>query len=188
MQFMKRHWFGLVMSLVILAYVSMFMLILASPKIDLQKRGFIPCTEKFIAEAHTCDGSICLLKAVVHNSFCDFSVVGHGFAQWTKGKQPSPWSNYLFVPEIDDINREEMKTIYGIDPNSATDMEKLKNANKELMDSLNKEYSVQEQPKGERFDDATVSEQQIDSDIMEESNADEIVNEQIGDEGIADAY
>ena len=44
MTFLKHHWFGLILSLFMLAYLLVFVLVLLSPRYDMQKRGFIPCT------------------------------------------------------------------------------------------------------------------------------------------------
>lgn len=56
---------------------------------------------------------MCVLGSVVDNTFCNVGVIGEGLKLWMTGKQPAPWSNYLFEPEIkrpsatDDVERRK---------------------------------------------------------------------------------
>jgi hypothetical protein len=50
MNFIRHHWFGVITGLVIFAFLSLFMLILLSPRQDALRRGFIPCTEEFVED------------------------------------------------------------------------------------------------------------------------------------------
>lgn len=183
MQFIKRHWFGLIVSLIVLSYILLFLIILASPKVDIKKRGFIPCTEAFIEQANTCGGSWCMLKMVTANSFCDFKVVGNGFINWVKGEQPRPWSNYLFEPEMDDMD-EGLQEFYEENPNLIYDLDKLKKLNKELTSRLNKDYGI-EGPLEESFDETIkeeVEQDHLDKEVLDNSNIDEEVNEELESE------
>lgn len=42
MNFLKRHWFGLITGLFIFCVLVLFVLVLLSPRQDAKKRGFIP--------------------------------------------------------------------------------------------------------------------------------------------------
>ena len=100
MTFLKHHWFGLILSLFMLAYLLVFVLVLLSPRYDVQKRGFIPCTETMAEQLIDCDnGAWCMLKTIVRNGWCDAEVIGGGFRMWLRGEQKTPWANYLFEPE-----------------------------------------------------------------------------------------
>ena len=50
MRFIRHHWFGMITGLIIFAFFSLFILILLSPRQDMLRRGFIPCTEEFVEE------------------------------------------------------------------------------------------------------------------------------------------
>lgn len=101
--FLKEHWFGLLMSFVILFGFLFFLLILLSPRYDAQKRGFIPCTESLAQNLLSCPQESkysCGIKYIFINSWCDMKVIGKGFSDWLDGKQKAPWSNYIFEPEL----------------------------------------------------------------------------------------
>ena len=55
----------------------------------------------------------CSIKVISYNTLCDFRVIGEGFTLWLNNKQPTPWSNYIFEPKInessffDEAAREE---------------------------------------------------------------------------------
>lgn len=91
MTFLKHHWFGLILSLFMLAYLLVFVLVLLSPRYDMQKRGFIPCTEAMAERLIDCDnGAWCMLKTIVRNGWCDAEVIGGGFRMWLRGEQKRP--------------------------------------------------------------------------------------------------
>ena len=94
MTFLKHHWFGLILSLFMLAYLLVFVLVLLSPRYDVQKRGFIPCTETMAERLIDCDnGAWCMLKTIVRNGWCDAEVIGGGFRMWLRGEQKTPCLN-----------------------------------------------------------------------------------------------
>ena len=72
-----------------------------SPKQDRQKRGFIACTEQLVLDVAECKrGSIiCPLKYLGHDMACNTAVILDGFGAWLRGRQPTPWANYLFAAE-----------------------------------------------------------------------------------------
>lgn len=140
MNFIKKHWFGLLISIIIFAYAIIFVLVLASPKQDLQKRGFIVCTEEFVFNAYGCEGSMCLVGAIYKNSACEAKVISKGFVNWIKGEQKTPWSNYLFEPElaVEEEVDVELQEFYDDNPNLIYDIEKLKRLSEELENERSK--------------------------------------------------
>ncbi|MBE6445090.1 MAG: hypothetical protein E7019_03400 [Alphaproteobacteria bacterium] len=149
MRFIRHHWFGMITGLIIFAFFSLFILILLSPRQDMLRRGFIPCTEEFVEEIVICKKNKvwCLLKSSAKNSWCDFKVVGYGIAKWVKGEQNYPWSNYIFIPQLpedEDFNEEARAEYLKNNANFSIEMEELKKINKELEDESN-----QQEPKSE---------------------------------------
>ena len=67
MTFIKNHWFGLLLSLVVGFFMLVFALVLFSPREDLHSRGFIPCTEEMAYNMLGCNENKawCMLKEVV---------------------------------------------------------------------------------------------------------------------------
>ena len=72
-----------------------------SPRQDARERGFIPCTKRLVTALQDCPaGKLgCPFKLLIKDMACNIGVVGTGAANWAKGKQPTPWANYLFEPE-----------------------------------------------------------------------------------------
>mgnify|MGYP007124839344 CR=1 FL=1 len=63
MGFVRQHWFGFIVTLVLLLSALLFLIVLFSPRQDNQKRGFIPCTETMAAALYDCRGrSFCIGK------------------------------------------------------------------------------------------------------------------------------
>ena len=86
-----------------------------SPRQDIKERGFIPCTKQLVINLQKCKaGSIgCPFKLLATDMWCNINVVYRGAADWIVGKQPTPWANYLFEPEIyyDAANAQADETI-----------------------------------------------------------------------------
>ena len=137
MRWLKEHWFGLLMSIFLLLATVYSALIFASPRYDLQRRGFIPCTERLAKAAANCDNSglVCIMEAIWENSRCDFGVISAGVKNWLGGKQKYPWSNYLFEPELLSDRRgnndPELNEFYQQNPDLRGEMAKLKELNEE---------------------------------------------------------
>lgn len=153
MSLIRRHWFGLLTGFMIFVFFVLFILVLLSPRQDVQKRGFIPCTEAMAENILECEGNrfICLFSGVIGNSWCDMKVVGRGFKDWIKGKQSMPWSNYIFIPELpvdeafdDDARAEYLKT----SPDIKAEMQQLQKLSEELENEENvePEISLDQQP------------------------------------------
>lgn len=135
MTFLKQHWFGALISLLLAFYTIVFTLVIISPKDDLQRRGFISCTDDFVLETSACDGSMCMISAVINNNFCNVHIIFSGLSSWIKGEQATPWSNYLFTPEIEDSEYEddiELMEYYKNSPELREELEQLIKLNKEL--------------------------------------------------------
>ena len=104
MSFIKTHWFGLISGVVVFVFMGVFVLVLLSPRQDAQKRGFIPCTHELADRLLNCESDkkiSCLFGAILRNTWCDMKVIGQGVANWFDGKQKTPWSNYIFIPEAE---------------------------------------------------------------------------------------
>ena len=141
MQFIKIHWFGLIVSLVVFWYVLLFALVLISPKQDNLERGFIPCTKKLQENINSCTtGNLCVLKHIIKNSACDSGVIISGLNLWIKGEQKNPWANYIFIPEINSEEIDEgLKEFYAEHPNLEEEMQTLKKLNEELENNATEE-------------------------------------------------
>ena len=102
MHWLKEHWFGLLMSFLVLLVVLYFIIIFVSPRYDLKRRGFIPCTEELAQNLIGCQESkiTCSMGAIWRNNLCDFRVIYQGLVDWLNDKQDKPWSNYWFEPEL----------------------------------------------------------------------------------------
>ena len=145
MTFLKHHWFGLILSLFMLAYLLVFVLVLLSPRYDVQKRGFIPCTEAMAERLIDCDnGAWCMLKTIVRNGWCDAEVIGDGFRMWLRGEQKTPWANYLFEPEPE--ADESLREFYAQTPDIEASMQNLRHLNRELERQIkeNEEKEIKE--------------------------------------------
>ena len=128
--FVKKHWFTVLMSLLVAFYLMVFVFVLVSPKVDKQNRGFIPCTQEMTVKVleNKQQSSSRLIKIVLDNTFCDIKVVTKGFTDWLRGKQPTPWANYFFEPEVEQNETqddEELLKFYEENPYLSEDMKKL---------------------------------------------------------------
>lgn len=129
--FLKIHWFGFIISIFAVFYLTVFLLVLFAPREDNLNRGFIPCTQQLAQGIFACEKSKiwCMSKAIVKNTWCDVSVVLDGFGAWVRGNQATPWANYLFEPELPEKNSgeadESLQQFYAENPDIVGDMEKL---------------------------------------------------------------
>ena len=141
MSFLKNYWFGTVVALVMFIFMLMFVLILIAPKQDAQNRGFVFCTQNLIDDLADCNRSIwCSSRAIAKNTWCDFKIIANGISLWTKGEQSTPWSNYIFEPEIPQnafIDEEARKEYLEKYPDVRQEMETLHKLRKELENEQN---------------------------------------------------
>ena len=150
MNFIRRYWFGISTGLIIFLCSLLFILVLIAPRQDTLKRGFIPCTEAMAEQIMTCDENkiVCVLNAVLVNSWCDVKVIYQGVEDWINGKQETPWNNYIFIPELpedENFNNEARAEYLKNNPDMATEMKQLK----KLSEDLEYEEKLQLQPKPE---------------------------------------
>lgn len=135
MSFIKRHWFGLLVSMPVVFFTFFLVLILIAPKQDAQGRGFVQCTQSMAEDLLLCDKRpFCTIRAILSNTACDIGVIADGMVDWTKGTQPTPWSNYIFEPDvsspfIDEEARSEYLKNY---PDTKAEMERLHILRKDL--------------------------------------------------------
>lgn len=146
MIWIKKYWFHVVAGLSAGIFGLLFVLILAAPKQDAQNRGFVACSQQLLQRLGQCDHRLwCSSKAVAANSRCDIAVIWHGICSWIDGKQPYPWSNYLYEPElsgwVDEEARQEYLKQY---PDTKQEMEKLHQLRKELEDEQNARQNTQD--------------------------------------------
>lgn len=147
MAFVRQYWFGFLSSLILACGFFLFMLVLLSPRQDIRKRGFIPCTEAMAEGILSCpkDGYYtCLFGHILRNSWCDAKVIGRGVSLWVEGKQKTPWANYIFEPElqVDEYPDDEiLQEFYDNNPDMEFDLHKLNNLSRELDEKLKKEES-----------------------------------------------
>lgn len=141
MAFIKNYWFGTLLGLAVSAFMLMLMLILIAPKQDVQNRGFVYCTQNLIDDLADCNRALwCSSKAVSKNTWCDIKIIADGFLLWMDNKQPKPWSNYIFKPElpqnsfVDEEARAEYLKQY---PDVKQEMESLHKLRKELENEQN---------------------------------------------------
>lgn len=151
MSFIKTHWFGLISGVVVFVFMGVFVLVLLSPRQDAQKRGFIPCTHELADRLLNCESDkkiSCLFGAILRNTWCDMKVIGQGVANWFDGKQKTPWSNYIFIPEAelsDVFDTETAKEYLKNNSSPAVEMQKLQKLNKELEDEINYEEVAEDE-------------------------------------------
>ncbi len=135
MNFIKQHWFGTLIALIMFFSIFLFLIVVFSPRYDRQQRGFIPCTETMADELLDCGNkSFCMLGAILNNSICDAKIILAGLGDWVKGRQPTPWSNYFFTPDLtpDEEDEAEVQEFYQDNPNLREDMNRLKQLNENL--------------------------------------------------------
>ena len=149
LNFIKRYWFFVFITIFVLLYLVVFLLVLASPRQDDLNRGFIPCTQKMAQEILVDEkkSSLKLAKIIIANTYCDTKVVFKGLTDWVKGKQKTPWANYLFEPQIYksiDATDEELLKFYKEHPNINQEMEELNKQRIKLEQMLLQDEVVEE--------------------------------------------
>lgn len=157
--FVKEYWFGLLTSFILLVGFLFFLLVLLSPRYDLQKRGFIPCTETFAQNLQLCprDGKYrCVFSEIMKNSWCDAKVIGSGFKLWVTGKQPAPWSNYIFKPELSESENDADELdaeFYAPGSHPELDLLKLQQLS-DIIDKNNAELEMRQEENNKMPDDS----------------------------------
>ena len=99
------------MCFIVIVCLIYSLVVVMSPHSDGQMRGFAPCTyELAINLSHQGGQSKVwgVAGAVTKANLCYIGVIRNGVELWVKGKQPTPWANYMYEPEpfYEDENAE----------------------------------------------------------------------------------
>ena len=147
MNFIKSHWFGILICLWLVLFVAMMVVVLIAPHNDAKNRGFAFCTHNLINTLENCNRKIiCSTKAITDNTVCDIKIITNSFYKWLKGDNRFPWSDYIFSPEksFSYIDEEERKEYLNEFPDTLEEMEKLKQLRKDMEDAQNEYISKEE--------------------------------------------
>ena len=77
------------------------LIVVLSPHSDGKMRGFSPCTYELAISLSQQSGQGKLwgvVGAVTNANLCYVSVIREGVELWVKGKQSTPWANYMYEP------------------------------------------------------------------------------------------
>lgn len=91
-----------VLTLFVGSVIYLTTVLFLAPRQDAYDRGFIACTRKLVNNLSGCErGKVgCPLKFLWHDMKCNVGIIYDGAADWLKGKQKTPWANYLFEPQL----------------------------------------------------------------------------------------
>ena len=141
MNLIKKYWFATIIGILLVFFGLLVGALILSPKQDLQNRGFVKCTQNLIDELSFCNRKIgCTIVAISENTWCDIKVFVLGFAGWINKNQPTPWSNYIFEPELpisQYVDEAEHKEYIKQNPDTDKEIEKLNILRKELENEQN---------------------------------------------------
>lgn len=113
----KDYWFIFLCSAIILVFFLFSVIIAVAPHIDQKQRGFAPCTYQMAETFQMADelGFVQTMTIINKGYVCYLSVMWHGWVLFVKGEQKTPWANYLFEPELEQIPFEEEGEPYSED-------------------------------------------------------------------------
>lgn len=101
----KDYWLIFICGLFILAFFLFSVVVAVAPHIDMQQRGFTPCTYQmandFSQDEKLSFGQV--VSTINKGYICYAGVVWQGMKMFFKGEQKTPWANYLFEPELEAI-------------------------------------------------------------------------------------
>ena len=105
-----------------------------------------------IASLSDCNRKIgCSIKAISENTWCNIKVIAEGITLWLDNKQPKPWSNYIFEPEVEEssfFDKEAIEEYLKNNPNVKKEMMRLDELRKGLEDEENnQEFNEEMLPK-----------------------------------------
>lgn len=84
-------------------FMLVFILVLVSPRVDAQNRGFVACTKQMAENLVECNNKkICMITKILDNTLCDIKVITDGIKFWINGEQSSPFANYIFKEQINE--------------------------------------------------------------------------------------
>lgn len=126
-------WFYIVFLTALIIYIAYFTVALVlSPKNDLKNRGFVACTKELVMNLGACESGqfTCVFSAFYNDTKCNSAIIFKGFANWLKGEQSAPWSNYIFEPLLPKTSENFYQS------NSAEDMENMELEHKFMQQKL----------------------------------------------------
>ena len=147
MNFIKSHWFGLIIWLWLVLFAILTAIVLVSPHHDAKNRGFAYCTQNLVDDLNDCNQKIsCSVKVILNNTICDIKIIYAGITAWIDGKQNTPWDNYIFTPElpssyIDEEERQEYLKEY---PDTLAEMARLKILGKDLENVQDENINIED--------------------------------------------
>lgn len=168
-----KYIYYIVLTCIVGSAIYLTAVLIISPKNDLKNRGFIACTKKLVLNLSECkSGEIkCVFKSFFGDTVCNMNVVFDGFSAWIKGKQSTPWENYIFEPKW----QEESENPYLSNPQE--DMENMR---------LEREFILQKQQELENIKNKNKKSDVIifdpENDVEDEIIEEEFVDEKVSDE------
>lgn len=140
--FLRNHWFGLMVSILVGLYFVVFLLVVFAPKQDANQRGFVKCSVQLAENLQNCQAAKwCMCKEVLRNGWCNVEIVAEGLSLWIKGRQSTPWANYFFQPVSDEpqMSAEAMEYYKQHQSELEKSLKKLKKLNAELENKVKKD-------------------------------------------------
>ena len=104
-KWVKDYWFIFVCGLFVLVFFLFSVVVALAPHVDMKQRGFTPCTYQMLNDFNKEEKlSFTQTVSVINKGYiCYAGVVWQGMKMFFKGEQKTPWTNYLFEPELESI-------------------------------------------------------------------------------------
>ncbi len=99
---LREYWFGWLLGGMVSAALLFVLVVAAAPHNDARMRGFAPCTYRMAADLNEAGAARNMSETIAgvgRGYACYAAVIGKGAVSWFEGKQPAPWSNYMFEAE-----------------------------------------------------------------------------------------
>jgi len=99
--FIKNYWFEFLLGLCVVLFLLFSVVVGIAPHNDARGRGFTKCTSEmaFVLQQTDKLSVMRAAKMVGEGYWCYALVMKEGIELFVKGKQKTPWSNYLFDEE-----------------------------------------------------------------------------------------
>lgn len=141
MKIKKNDWFLYLLLIFFCLFFVFVLIILISPHHDVKNRGLSFCTQNLINDLEDCSHKFaCSANALWQNTKCDISIIIQGFENWIQDKQPNPWCNYIFEPELpldSYFDKEEIEEYMKEYPDTKEQIKKLNKLRKDLENAQN---------------------------------------------------
>ncbi|MBE6462474.1 MAG: hypothetical protein E7005_01795 [Alphaproteobacteria bacterium] len=98
-EFIKKYWFGCILSVFSLFVLGVVLVVSIAPHNDKEMKGFSVCTYGMANELSVYSAKkdiLGVVQAIVESYVCYVGVMFEGLSLWSKGEQKTPWENYLF--------------------------------------------------------------------------------------------